>query len=97
MPFPDLVASENAALHSAGTGTPDNGNNTFNLGLPVDKVETVAAQSEDRIVLNIFPLGPSVTGATFVSRNGAQVTVNFTQGGADQARVECQLIHSSIW
>ena len=105
MSFPDLQPrpddrqgpSGASELWAEATGLPDNGNNTFMLpfiGLGVNP----AAITEDWLNITIQPLGPSITGATFVSLSGDKqfMTLNFVQGGADQARVTVEVIHSLV-
>lgn len=93
MAFPNLVLKTGGVLTSTATGVPVNGNNTFLLNIPTKNID-----STNWLKLNIFALGPSVTGATFVSLSpdNTSVTVNFVQTGADQCKVEAVLVHSTI-
>jgi hypothetical protein len=91
MPIPNLTRSNKAVLHSSGQGAPINGNQSFDIGIPADKIV------DDRLVIDVFPLGPSVTAASYVGRVGSVVTMNFAQAGADQVRIQARMEHSAIW
>jgi hypothetical protein len=105
MPFPDLQPRTDNRKGPGGTsviwaeadGVPDNGANTFGLPFLSEGVDP-AVIDEDWIDVRVDALGPSVTGAQFVSLSPdkTQMTINFTQVGADQARVRVQLLHSLI-
>lgn len=100
MAFPNLVPKPaqkgpSAAFHTAAVGVPASGPNTFNIGL-----NPAIGIDPDKVVFDIFPLGPSVTGAFVVNDvnpETGEVTISFTQFGADPVRVECQMIHTHVW
>jgi len=96
MSFPDLVLRPGGALWSSAQGTPVNGSNTFNMGLP----EHITDQEFDPnwVFITVEALGPSVTGVSFVSfsPDNTQVTLDFIQSGTDQVIVELRLIHSVV-
>ena len=93
MAFPDLTVKSGGSLTSEATGTPVNGNNTFAVGIDPDLIDNT-----DWLEFTVTPLGASVTNATFTSLSGdkTQVTINFTQSGADQAKVVAVQKHSII-
>jgi len=88
--FPNLQLKPGGVLHSVATGVPVDGDNTFELGFDLENI------NDEWLRIDVFALGSQVTGATYVSRSGTQVTMNFTQLGTDQARVEAKIIHSSV-
>jgi len=90
MAFPDLVMDPKADYHAAAEGVPDNGNNV--IGLPF-RPEII---DPDKLVVDVYALGSSVSNAELISVDpeNAQVTVNFTQGGVDRARVEAVIRHT---
>lgn len=86
MAFPDLELYPRAQYHAWAEGVPVNGNNLIKL--PFKKEILLAIPST--LDLNVYPLGASVLNAEEVSvdlENGV-VVINFTQTGADKARVE---------
>jgi len=89
MAFPDLTRTTGGVLHSSATGLPVNGANTFahNLQSVVDT---------DWVDVTVVALGPSITAATLTSVTATQITVNFTQTGADQATVYANYRHTII-
>jgi len=100
--FPDLAlrpytgAPGNVATHWAeAVGVPDNGNNTFLLPF-VDEGIAANRIDENWLEIDVDPLGPSVTavaeGVPLLSADKRFMTLNFTQTGADTARVRVQLI-----
>lgn len=105
MPFPDLQPRPDARKGPGGqsviwaeaTGVPDNGDNTFALPFISEGVDP-AAIDEDWLDVRVAADGPSITGAAFVSLSAdkTQMTINFTQGGADQATVTVSIIHSIV-
>lgn len=105
MAFPDLDPrpddrggiSGASTLWAEATGLPDNGNNTFELpfiGLGVPP----AAITEDWLEISVQPIGPSITGVDFVSLSADKrfLTLNFAQGGADEARVTVEVVHTLV-
>jgi hypothetical protein len=100
MSFPDLQLKpsqkgNDAVLHSEATGVPDNGDNTFQIGIDPKKTPI----DPDKVEITIY-LNGSVTGATLVGAVDAEtgnVTVNFVQGGADACRVACVMHHTVVW
>jgi hypothetical protein len=95
MPIPNLTPVDSKAkYHSTGQGAPVNGNNVFNLG-----IEPKAKVDPNRLIFNVTPLGPSITGASFVSYDPVtgNVTMSFAQSGADQCVVDANLEHSIEW
>lgn len=104
MPFPDLLprtdprnAEGESDIWAEATGVPDNGNNTFELPF-ISQGVLPDAINEDWLQIIVQPLGPSVTGATFVSLSADKrfLTLNFAQGGGDQCRVTVNSIHTLI-
>ena len=95
MSFPDLLPTDSKAkYHSSRSGVPVNGNNQFALGItPFVKVDP------NRLIFTVKPLGPSVTGATFVSYNPltGNVVMSFAQSGLDACSVDAELEHSIEW
>jgi hypothetical protein len=93
--FPDLTLKEKAKFHSEGQGVPDNGDNEFAHGINPDFIKG----HEEQLQFDVFPQGPSITGATFVglSADFTKVTLNFTQGGADEAIIKAEFEHSMEW
>lgn len=91
MSFPDLVEKTGGVLHSEATGVPDNGNNTFALGLDPEVVD------EDWLELEV-DLGGSVTDAAFVSMSPdkTQITMSFVQGGVDAVTVRAKQKHTIV-
>ena len=89
--FPNLQLDPLAEYHAAAEGVPDNGNNT--IGLPFRK-EII---DPDRLVIDVFSLGSSVTNAELISvdPDNQEMVVNFTQSGNDEARVEAVIRHSA--
>jgi len=92
MAFPALVLQSGGQLHSNATGTPVNGNNTFDISMDPNLIDNI-----DWFTFDVYPQGASVTGASYVSVSGdkRQVTINFTQTGLDQALVRAVYTHSS--
>lgn len=95
MSFPDLVLEENAAYHSEAQGEPTDGDNEFAHGINPRFIR----DHENQLTFDVFPQGPSVVGATFVSLSAdlTKVTLNFVQGGSDQAIVKANFEHSIKW
>jgi len=91
MAFPDLALKNGGVFHSENTGTPTNGVNTFALAMNPDLIDNT-----DWLTVNVYPLGPSITGVSGLTVSGdkTQISVNFVQTGADQARVEAIYEHS---
>ena len=91
MAFPDLTLMSGGHLHASATGTPANGTNTFALAIDPSVID-----NPDWIVVDVYQLGPSVTGASnlVVSGDKTTISIDFVQTGADQARVEARLEHS---
>jgi hypothetical protein len=98
MSFPDLTLKEGGALHSQGQGVPVDGDNEFDAGIDLERYDNELSIDvvNEWLRLEVFGLGDSVEGATFVSRNGSKITLNFTQSGADEALVLATLKHSSV-
>jgi len=104
MPIPDLTLKPDtrggdpngkSTIFAVGTGVPVNGNNTFGLpfvanGIPPDQID------ENWLSVRPQALGPSVTGATFVSLSPDKqsMTLSVVQGGGDQILVEVGLMHT---
>jgi len=90
MSFPNLVLRPGGAQWCEAVGVPDNGINvvTLDFDLPVSKIDP------SWVDVMVLPLGPSVTDCTVVSIVGDVMTLNFTQAGADQARVVAHLEHT---
>lgn len=97
MAFPNLTLRTNGQLWAEATGTPDNGANTFQIG-----IAGIHIPDDNWLEIDVIPLGPSVQGASYVaaSLNKAvdppQITLNFTQAGADQATVRVRQIHTGV-
>jgi len=95
--FPNLVRTPGGRLHSSATGVPDAGNNTFDLGLEGDLIDRILASTgDDWLTIRVWSLGQAVQNATFVSRSGSLVTVDFGQAGQDPCFVEAEITHSEV-
>jgi hypothetical protein len=78
-------------------GVPSDGANV--IGLPfIDNGVEPSLVDENWMDIRVEALGPLVTSSSFVSLSPdkTQLTLDFTQGGADQARVTVALIHTII-
>jgi len=97
MSFPDLTLRTGGALWSVATGTPVNGNNTIDMGLP-DYITQTTEFDPNWVFITVESLGPSIGGVTFVgySLDHRKVILNFNQTGTDQATVELRLVHSLV-
>ena len=93
MAFPDLTLRTGGVHHSENTGVPSNGSNTFAIGMDPTLIDNT-----DWLEFYVTALGTSITGAALVGVSGdkTQVTINFTQTGTDQARVEAVYTHSAV-
>jgi len=89
--FPDLELDPTAEYHASAEGVPDNGNNTIALPFRREIIDP------DRLVIDVFSLGSSVTNAELISVDpeAQEMVVNFTQSGVDRARVEAVIRHSA--
>lgn len=92
MAFPNLILTPGGVLHSEKSGTPINGDNTFELGILPENI------NEEYLDIEVTPLGPSVTSASYVSLSPDKknITINFTQAGANQAKVTAKQTHSLV-
>lgn len=84
MSFPNLVLEPEANYHATAIGVPVNGNNVIKLPFRKELIDP------DKLVVNVYSKGSSVTDATFISvdSENAEMVINFIQGGVDQACVE---------
>ena len=100
MAFPDLVLKPNGIFHAQIVGVPDSGDNDFDAGIDLVKLDGLtpggAAAVDEWLNIEVVALGDSVSGASYVSRDGNTLKVNFTQGGADQALVIATFTHSMV-
>ena len=88
MSFPDLTLVPGHVLHSEATGVADIGDNTFDLGVALEKIY------EEALVIDVYPLDGGVTSSSYVGLNGTMVTVNFV--GTGETLVRAKIRHSSI-
>jgi len=90
MAFPNLVRRPGGEQWCEAVGVPDNGVNvvTLDFGVPISQIDP------NWVDVEILSLGASVTGCTVVSIVGDVMTLNFTQTGADLARVAAHLEHT---
>ncbi|MFQ5339961.1 MAG: hypothetical protein ACE5F6_00285 [Anaerolineae bacterium] len=84
MAFPDLVLNPESEYHAAVEGVPLDGDNKIKL--PFKK----RLFDSDKLVIDVYPLGASVTQASPVSLDDEtqELVLNFTQTGNDPVRVE---------
>jgi hypothetical protein len=80
----NLALEPEAEYHASAEGVPDNGNNTIKF--PFKK----ALFDPEKLVVDVFPLGPSVTGATpgVLNPETQELAISFSQTGTDAVRVE---------
>ena len=92
MSFPNLTLSTGGLLVASATGTPTNGNNTFEHGIAPHLID------EDWLDILVTALGPTVSAVSYVSLSADKrsITLNFTQGGTDTAYVRVSLVHSRV-
>lgn len=87
--FPDLTLQSGGVHVAANTGTPANGVNTFAHNIP-------EIDDTSRVDVTVIANGNSITAASLVSVTNTQVSINFTQTGADTATVVARLEHTTI-
>lgn len=85
--FPSLILQPGGKNHSANTGVPTNGVNTFLHNIPDCDPNWL------RIIVKA--LGSSITDATVSSATETSISINFTQSGIDQAFIEAEHIHTT--
>ncbi len=97
MPIPNLTLRPGAELWAEGVGDPVNGNNTFQIGIGRENVD-----SDDQLKITVDRLGTSVVSYTYVPASldltvdPPRITLNFDQNGADQVLVRVRLLHTVI-
>ncbi len=98
MAIPNLTLRPDGALWAeAIAAEPDNGDNTFQIGIP-----RAVVPDDDWLAIGIERLGGSVESATYVpnsldlSVDPPRITLNFVQTGTDRATVIVRLIHSVV-
>jgi hypothetical protein len=97
MAIPNLTLRPGGVLWAEATAVPDNGDNTFQIG-----IDRVYVPDEDWLEILVQRLGTSVEGFSYVpasldlSVNPPRITLNFTQSGTDQARVIVRQIHTVV-
>ena len=99
MALPDLVTKPGGVLHSEVQGVPANGNNVFDAGIhlvALDEQLGGAAAVDEWLSIDVASLDGVVTDATYVSRVGNAITVNFSQGGAGVVLVTARVTHSEV-
>jgi len=99
MSFPDLVLKPGGVLHSEVQGVPVNGDNEFDAGIDLVRLDEQLGGEDavnEWLRIEIFSKGAEVTGATYVSRTGNKLKVNFAQGAADEALVVATVTHSGV-
>jgi hypothetical protein len=86
-----------STIWAEAEGVPVNGDNVISLPF-LDIGVLPFLINEDWLDVRVKALGPSVSCARFVSLapDGTAVTINFDQGGADQARVTVGIIHTVV-
>jgi hypothetical protein len=107
MPFPSLQPRTDSrqGTHNNGQstiwaeaeGVPDDGDNVIGLPFLALGIQPFLI-NEDWLDVRVEALGPSVSCARFVSLapDGTSVTINFDQGGGDQARVTVGIMHTVV-
>jgi hypothetical protein len=95
MSFPDLIPVPTGVMHAAIAGVPSNGVNEFDSGIDLERFDK-SINVDDWLVVRVWSLGASVTGATFVARVGNKLRINFQQSGMGQALVEASFTHSVV-
>ena len=90
MAFPNLVLKTGGYLAAQATGTPDNGHNSFDVGIAASQLDP------NWLDILVTSLGASIIDCTFVSLVGTVLTLNFSQSGGDQATVLARVSHSLV-
>ena len=97
MPIPNRTLRPGGELWAEATAVPDNGDNTFQIGIP-----RILVPDEDWLCIDIQRLGTSVERGDYVpasldlSTDPPRITLNFVQTGGDQARVIVRQVHSTV-
>ena len=89
MSFPNLALVSGGALVAEASGTPTNGNNSFDIGISAHRID-----NPDWLDILVVSRGPLVSAVSYVSLSGSTLTLNFTQAGTDTAYVRVALAHS---
>jgi len=91
MSFPNLALVAGGVLVAEASGTPTNGNNTFDVAIPAHSID-----DPDWLDILVVSRGPLVSAVSYVGLSGASLTLNFTQAGTDTAYVRVALMHSGV-
>ena len=94
MSFPALALRPGGALTVEGTGVPANGPNVITTNFNLSPQElTNDPFITDWLDLDVYALGPGVSGASLVAvaSDLSTITINFTQTASDSAKVTATL------